>query len=104
MEDYYNIDKVTLKAREMPDHALAMKLLEAAEEIGEMLAIDCRGDSSSFLDLMYVGRSTLGPDCFQEGSTSYGHFWGLIDTRPYMRTLNNIVLVSYESGDLDRAM
>jgi tetratricopeptide (TPR) repeat protein len=32
-----------------------------------------------------AGERAIGPEAFAEGSDAAGHFWGLLETRPYMR-------------------
>jgi tetratricopeptide (TPR) repeat protein len=61
-----------------PDCADAYVLL--AEE-----SVDTAEEALPFLELaVEVGKRALGPKYFEE---NVGHFWGLIETRPYMRAL-----------------
>ncbi|KAI0356592.1 hypothetical protein OH77DRAFT_1400962 [Trametes cingulata] len=87
LDDYDNVDWVVLKAWRFPDKAMALELLSVVEDTAR-----------AFL------QESLGQDCFEESFYAYGEFWGLFGTRPYMRTLGAIVRLSYDCGDLDRAI
>lgn len=39
---------------------------------------------------------TLGDDCFDDGSDTVGHFWGVLETRPYMRVQQALVRIYFE--------
>ncbi|EJF62935.1 hypothetical protein DICSQDRAFT_168605 [Dichomitus squalens LYAD-421 SS1] len=87
LDDYDNVDLVAEQARKFPDSHLAMRLLElTATKAREYLKRD------------------LGQDCFEETFYAYGGFWGVLDTRPYMRTLHAIAHVAFDMGDLDKAI
>jgi tetratricopeptide (TPR) repeat protein len=47
-----------------------------------------------------AGRKALGPNAFQEDA---GMFWGLIETRPYMRALHGLASALWEKGSRDEA-
>ncbi|KAI1792863.1 hypothetical protein LXA43DRAFT_294750 [Ganoderma leucocontextum] len=87
LEDYDNVELVIRKAREFPDKGLAMSLLQVTED-----------KAQEFL------KRDLGQDCFEETSFAYGEFWGVMGTRPYMRTLHAIAYVAYEMSDIDKAI
>ncbi|KAI0370234.1 hypothetical protein BV20DRAFT_1121480 [Pilatotrama ljubarskyi] len=87
LQDYDNVDWIVLKAWRLPDKAMALELLTIVE-------------STSRARL----KESLGQDCFEESFYAYGEFWGLFGTRPYMRTLGAIARISYDCGDLDRAI
>lgn len=48
-----------------------------------------------------AGHRELGSAYFAE---HVGHFWGDIDTRPYMRALSGLALVEWEMGNLKQAL
>lgn len=47
-----------------------------------------------------AGRRDLGPKCFKEGQ---GHFWGILETRPFMRALAQLSMALLEWG-IDEAV
>ncbi|KAG5635062.1 hypothetical protein H0H81_012558 [Sphagnurus paluster] len=73
----------------------ALQILEGAEKMGELFSL------SAFFALTHIGRLTLkkilGDDCFEDSGDCVGHFWGIIETRPYMRVLQALVRVYYEA-------
>jgi tetratricopeptide (TPR) repeat protein len=48
-----------------------------------------------------AGERTLGPDFFKE---SRGHFWGLLETRPYMRAREGLAQCLWEMGERGEAI
>jgi len=48
-----------------------------------------------------AGERALGPEAFQK---DVGHFWGLIDTRPYMRAREGLASVLWTMGRRDEAI
>ena len=49
-------------------------------------------------------RQILGPTCFDDDDDEYvGHFWGLIETRPFMRVLQAIVRLAFENKDFNKS-
>lgn len=50
---------------------------------------------------VYVGKKDLGKDFIKEHK---GHFWMLLETRPYMRALIALAHVQYELGDTTSAI
>lgn len=48
-----------------------------------------------------AGERALGEEFFEENA---GHFWGLWETRPYMRALASLALACRENGKPDRSM
>jgi hypothetical protein len=45
-----------------------------------------------------AGKRAIGPETFQEAA---GHFWGLVETRPYMRALKGLALGLWSEGRHD---
>jgi len=58
----------------------ALEVLEGAENTGRA-----------------VLKRVLGNDCFDDSGDSVGHFWGILETRPYMRVLQALVRVYFEN-------
>lgn len=51
--------------------------------------------------LVAMGEKNLGEKAFQENK---GHFWGLLETRPYMRARSQLALRLMEAGRLDESI
>ncbi|MGA9768474.1 MAG: hypothetical protein WBV94_05495 [Blastocatellia bacterium] len=49
---------------------------------------------------MQAGERALGPEAFQE---AVGHFWGLFETRPYMRARAGVAECLWATGKFDEA-
>ena len=50
---------------------------------------------------MAAGARALGPELFEE---KIGYFWGILETRPYMRALKGLAECLHEIGRLDDAI
>jgi hypothetical protein len=74
------VDALTLTARSFDDPTDASILLEAAVEVGER---------------------RLGPEVFQEGR---GRFWGIYETRPYMRALFALAEAEMDSMGINEGL
>ena len=48
-----------------------------------------------------AGESALGEEAFEEDA---GHFWGILETRPYMRARQGLALASWELGERSEAI
>jgi tetratricopeptide (TPR) repeat protein len=48
-----------------------------------------------------AGERALGPQAFKDDA---GHFWGLLETRPYMRARHGLAQCLWHSGDRDAAI
>ena len=66
---------------------------ESAESLEEAKALYARG--------VEAGELALGPKTFEE---DVGHFWGLLETRPYMRARAGLARALWASGDRDGAI
>lgn len=53
-----------------------------------------------FLAGVEAGRRALGPEAFEKDA---GHFWGLIETRPFMRALRGAATAHEMLGDIEAA-
>ncbi|GBE79251.1 hypothetical protein SCP_0204480 [Sparassis crispa] len=86
MEDGNNLDAAVQMAFLMPNLNVSVKVLEGAEEHGRK----------------HLQRS-LGPKCFEDGSDHVGNFWGILETRPYMRVLQALVRLYFENKQFDKS-
>lgn len=50
---------------------------------------------------MRLLKKLLGSNCFDDDSGICGHFWGILQTWPFMRVLQVIVHTSFESGEYE---
>ncbi|KAI0959817.1 hypothetical protein AcW1_004533 [Taiwanofungus camphoratus] len=86
LEDGNNLDAAVQMAFLMPNLDLSMRVLEGAEQRGRAILV-----------------SLFGPKSFDDDGEQVGHFWGLIETRPYMRVLQAIVRIAFEKKDYDKS-
>jgi tetratricopeptide (TPR) repeat protein len=54
-----------------------------------------------FVQAVAAGERALGPEAFGEDA---GHFWGIIETRPYMRAREGLALCLWELGERNAAV
>lgn len=66
---------------------------EEARSLTEATDLYCQG--------VAAGERALGPDLFEEGR---GHFWGIIETRPYMRARAGLAQCLWEAGQHEEAL
>lgn len=77
-----------------PDCADAYVLLaEHTGDLGEATRLNGLG--------VEVGMNALGPKAFED---DVGHFWGLLETRPYMRARLALAQCLWQAGDRDEAI
>lgn len=78
-----------------PDCADAYNLLaeDAAKSSAEAMGYYRKG--------MEAGRRALGEKIFKEDS---GYFWGMLETRPYMRSRTGLMQCLWEEGNHDEAI
>ncbi|TBU48461.1 hypothetical protein BD309DRAFT_292618 [Dichomitus squalens] len=86
MEDPNNLDAIVQLAFLMPTMDIGIRLIEEGEAKGRAQL-----------------RQILGPTCFDDDDDNVGHFWGLIETRPYMRVLQAIVRLAFENKDYNKS-
>ncbi len=67
-------------------------LAEAAKSVESALELYRKG--------VEAGKRDLGPKAFEE---DVGYFWGLLETRPYMRCLHALAQMLRRSGDKEEA-
>ncbi len=82
--------------------ALARKALKVSEDCADawlLLAQETAVTPKAQLDLLHkavaAGERALGPVAFEE---DVGHFWGLIETRPYMRARHALAMALWDLG------
>lgn len=90
--------RITLARRALkisPDCADAYVLLaeESARSLQEAIDLYEQG--------MHAGERALGPERFEEDA---GHFWGLMETRPYMRARAGLAGCLWLQGERDQAI
>ncbi len=88
--------------------ALAMQAVKQDRRCVDALVILAHAGSASRDELIdnlekavWMGEQALGEDFFEENS---GHFWGLIETRPYMRARHELAELLREAGQTDAAI
>jgi tetratricopeptide (TPR) repeat protein len=93
------------KARRM---ALARKALEVSPLCADayvLLAQEVAGHLDEEIELYQkgvdAGESVLGAAAFRE---DVGHFWGLLETRPYMRARCGLALALWRKGEQEAAI
>lgn len=89
---------------------LAKKALSIHEDCAEayiLLAEETANTDEEARDLfaraVTAAERTLGPKYFAD-KEYVGHFWGMIETRPYMRAREGLSLVLWELGQHDEAI
>ena len=88
--------------------SLAMRAVELDRRCVDALVILAHGGSDSQDELIeklekavWMGERALGDDFFEENR---GHFWGLIETRPYMRARQELADMLHDAGRTDDAI
>jgi tetratricopeptide (TPR) repeat protein len=87
---------------------LAMQAVELDRRCVDALVILAHGGSESQDELIenlektvWIGEQALGEDFFDENR---GHFWGLMETRPYMRARQELADLLCGAGRTDEAI
>jgi tetratricopeptide (TPR) repeat protein len=88
--------------------ALARQALEVSPDCADayvLLAEETARSLEEARDLyaqgVEAGERALGPEAFEE---DVGHFWGLLETRPYMRARNGLAQCLWMLGEQEAAM
>lgn len=88
--------------------ALARKALKVSEDCADayvFLAAVAAKSRDEEIDLyrkgVEAGERALGQEAFKEDT---GHFWGLLDSRPYMRARAGLAECLWEMGDSEEAV
>jgi tetratricopeptide (TPR) repeat protein len=77
-----------------PDCAEAYVIL--AEQAGTL-----EDEAGYYAQAVAAGERMLGPDAFQRDC---GHFWGIVETRPYMRARQGLAQALAELGRIEEAV
>ncbi|MFZ1756319.1 MAG: hypothetical protein WBO46_04970 [Caldilineaceae bacterium] len=96
------IDAPERRARKLIKDALKLdpNCVDAYILLGEMS--DKLPDAiANFRKAVAAGEKSLGPETFAQDR---GHFWGLIETRPYMRAAQNLAAALWTYGELEEAI
>ena len=87
---------------------LAKKALKVSSDCADayvLLAEETAKDPEEAKELyekgVQAGESALGEEVFEEDA---GHFWGILETRPYMRARQGLALASWELGERSEAI
>ncbi|KAJ7509144.1 hypothetical protein B0H11DRAFT_1963979 [Mycena galericulata] len=86
LDDHNNVDADIQMAYLSPDLLFSVEVLEFAEKKARALLIN-----------------HLGPDCFDDGGPCVGKFWEIVLTRPYMRVLQALVRMCFETKQFEKA-
>jgi tetratricopeptide (TPR) repeat protein len=83
----------------------AVRLNPACLDARVLLAIAAGGPPGEFIEelqtIVAVGEADLGPEFFKQNR---GEFWGLMETRPYMRARHHLALELYKVGRVAEAI
>lgn len=85
--------KEALKLSPLCADAYCLLADESAESLDEALSL--------YEKAVKAGEEALGPDDFEEYS---GHFWGFIETRPYMRARAGLAETLWAAGSREEAV
>jgi tetratricopeptide (TPR) repeat protein len=88
--------------------SLALKALQVSPDcadayvlLAEVTARDLEEERQLYEQGVAAGKRALGEDFFQEEA---GNFWGIIETRPYMRALLGLAQCLWEGGEREAAV
>lgn len=97
--------EATTAARRKALAKKALGLSPLCADAYNILAAEARAGSDDQLDLwrrgVAAGEEALGKKAFAEMA---GHFWGLLESRPYMRARYGLATVLWERGTHDEAI
>ena len=87
--------------------ALARRALERSPDCADAYVLlaeatrDPRGARALYEQGVRAGERALGPAAFREDA---GHFWGILETRPYMRARQGLAAVLWALGERQAAI
>jgi len=83
----------------------ALKISPLCADAYVMLAIEAAADNDEALDLyrrgVEAGEKAIGEAAFRD---DVGHFWGILETRPYMRARQGLAQALWALGQRDEAV
>ena len=96
------VDAPERRARKLIKDALKLdpNCVDAFVLLGEM-ADNLPDAIAQFRKAVAAGERSLGADVFEEDR---GAFWGLVETRPYMRAMQNLSSSLWNYGEVDEAV
>lgn len=98
-----SLDSGAREARKLAKRALALDA-DCVEAIVVLTSLDANSPQEAiagFERAVAAGERSLGPDYFRENK---GHFWALLETRPYMRARLELAEVILGSGRIEDAI
>jgi tetratricopeptide (TPR) repeat protein len=104
--------ELAFQAMGAPSSAAAIKLALQAVELDpncvdalRLLALYGSNSRQEYIEKLYrvveTGERALGKKFFQE---NHGHFWGILETRPYMRARLDLAFALREAGRIEEAV
>src|SRR5438876_1676107 len=104
--------ELAYRAMEAPTHKRALTLAQQARardpDCVDALVTLAAASARSVEDLIAglekaveVGERSLGAKCFEENK---GHFWGMLETRPYMRARQQLADLLLDAGRVSEAI
>ncbi|KAH6912043.1 hypothetical protein BKA70DRAFT_1266388 [Coprinopsis sp. MPI-PUGE-AT-0042] len=97
MKDKRNIDAGIELAFLAPNKQESVNILEEAAERGE-IQMRTQIESAEIEPTQW-----LGPQAFDDDGGDVGHFWGIVETRPYMRVLCALSRMYFENGQYSKS-
>lgn len=88
--------------------ALARQALEISEDCADAYVLLAEEAAETFEEIrdlyergVRAGERALGPEAFEEDA---GHFWGILETRPYMRARAGLAAILWLQGERRKAI
>ena len=81
--------------------ALSPNCADAYVLLAEETAKTPREARNLYQQAVAAGERALGPEIFEEGT---GHFWGIVETRPYMRAREGLAHALWHTGEHQAAI
>jgi len=90
------VQSLCRKALELDPHCIDALLIKA-----ELNARSPMAYATRLRTIVREAEERFGADYMEENS---GHFWGMVETRPYMRARQSLVLALEQSGQIEEAI
>lgn len=101
----YEALKTTNQRKRMQLARKALKVSKDCADAYVLLAEETAKNLDEAIELyeqgVEAGERALGPEAFEEGE---GHFWGILETRPYMRARHGLAFCLWEAGESEKAI